>query len=67
VKIIAQAIEDKIPIILSEDESTLAKLTYRARPSDENMPRVLLLSTGFTPGRLSDSNQDELSLPKATD
>jgi predicted nucleic acid-binding protein len=64
VKILAQALEEKIPVILSEDESTLAKLARRARDLDEHMPRVLLLSAGFTPGRLANPNQDELPLPE---
>ena len=64
IKILAQALEEKIPIILSEDESTLAKLARRACDLDEHMPRVLLLSAGFTPGRLANPNQDELPLPE---
>lgn len=63
VKIIAQAIEDKISIILTEDEGTLAKLARRIRRPDEDHPHVLLLAGGFTPGRLLNPEQDELKLP----
>jgi predicted nucleic acid-binding protein len=63
VKIIAQAIEEKIAIILTEDENTLAKLVRRSQRPDEDSPRVLLLSVGFTPGRLANPDQDELPLP----
>lgn len=65
IKIIAQAIEDNIPIILTEDEGTLAKLVRRSRAPDQNTVYVLLLSEGFTPGRLLTPEQNELSfLPR---
>jgi hypothetical protein len=62
IKILAQAIEDKISIILSEDEGTLFRLAQRARHMSAEAPSVLLLTQGFTPGRLIDPDQDELSL-----
>lgn len=65
VKIIAQAVEDKFSAILSEDESTMARLCRRAYELEQAVPRVVLLSEGFTPGRLSHATQDELSLPDA--
>ncbi len=63
VKIIAQAIEDEIPVILSEDENTLAKLTRQVQRTDKGAPSVLLLADGFTPGRLATPEQDEFKLP----
>lgn len=61
-KLIAQALEDRIPIILTEDETTLARLVTRiASPGTQNL-RVLLLKSGFSPSRLLDTNQDELPL-----
>ena len=65
VKIIVQAIEDKIPIILSEDESTLARLARRAKRPDQDVPHVLLLANGFNPGQLITPDQGELKLPPA--
>lgn len=59
-KIIAQAVEDKISIILSEDEATLAKMARRVRSSVQDSPHVLRLSEGFTPGRLIKPEQDEI-------
>jgi hypothetical protein len=61
-KIIAQAIEDKLSIILSEDEGTLAKFSQRIQRSVPESPHVLLLSHGFTPGRLIKPEQDEIPL-----
>jgi predicted nucleic acid-binding protein len=61
-KIIAQAIEDKISVILTEDEGTLAKLVRRAARPDEDTPNVLLFADGFKPCRLVNPGQDELEL-----
>jgi predicted nucleic acid-binding protein len=66
VKIIAQAIEDRILIILSEDESTLARLAQRARRNGGDVVHVFLLSRGFTPGRLINPEQDEISFPSSS-
>lgn len=62
-KILAQADEENIPIILTEDRNTLSRLTERLRQHGHTSVRVLLLTEGFTPGRLENSAQDELRLP----
>jgi predicted nucleic acid-binding protein len=63
IKIIAQAAEERIGVILSEDKGTLARIASRIRIPDIETPRVILLAEGFTPERLSNADQDELSFP----
>ena len=62
-KIIAQAEEENIPVILTEDRNTLSRLVDRLRLSRQISVRVLLLTEGFTPGRLEQPAQDEFRLP----
>ena len=62
-KILAQAEEDQIPVILTEDANTLSRLATRLRQHNAISVRVLLLTEGFTPGRLENPAQDELPLP----
>jgi predicted nucleic acid-binding protein len=62
-KIIAQAEEDQIPVILTEDANTLSRLATRLREHKDVTVRVLLLKEGFTPGRLQNPEQDEFRLP----
>ena len=62
-KILAQAEEDQIPVILTEDVNTLSRFATRLRQHGDFSVRVLLLSEGFTPGRLVTPDQDELRLP----
>jgi predicted nucleic acid-binding protein len=62
-KILAQAEEENIPIILTEDRNTLSRITERLRQRGHTNVRVLLLTEGFTPGRLEQPAQDELRLP----
>ena len=62
-KIIAQAEEEKISIILAEDASTLSKIAIRLRQANTVSVRVLLLKDGFKPGKLENPDQDELTLP----
>jgi hypothetical protein len=62
-KILAQAEEEQIPVILSEDVNTLSRFANHLRQQGNCSVRVLLLSEGFTPGRLVTSAQDELRLP----
>jgi predicted nucleic acid-binding protein len=62
-KILAQAEEENIPIILTEDRNTLWRITERLRQRGHTNVRVLLLTEGFTPGRLEQPAQDELRLP----
>jgi predicted nucleic acid-binding protein len=62
-KILAQAEEEEIPVILTEDRNTLSKLTDKLRLNGQVKVRVLLLADGFKPGRLATPDQDEFSLP----
>jgi len=62
-KILAQAEEETIPIILTEDRNTLWRIAERLRQLGHTNVRVLLLAEGFTPGRLEQPSQDELRLP----
>lgn len=62
-KILAQAEEEGIPVILSEDANTLFRLTIRLRELGQASARVFLLSEGFTPGRLTTPAQGEFPLP----
>jgi predicted nucleic acid-binding protein len=61
-KIIAQAEEDQIPVILTEDASTLSRSAKRLQLCGAASVRTLLLTEGFTPGRLENPAQDELPL-----
>jgi predicted nucleic acid-binding protein len=65
-KILAQAEDDGIPVILTEDRNTLSRLTDRLRERGQVNVRVLLLSEGFTPGRIAAPAQDELRLPPSS-
>jgi len=65
-KILAQAEEDGIPVVLTEDRNTLSRLADRLRLSGHTKVRVLLLTEGFTPGRLENPAQDEFRLPPST-
>lgn len=62
-KIIAQAEEDQIPVILTEDTNTLSRLAARLHKRGVVSVRVLLLKDGFIPGRLENPDQTELTLP----
>ena len=65
-KILAQAEEDQISVILTEDANTLSRLATRLRRRSAVSVRVLLLTEGFTPGRLENPAQDEFLLPPAS-
>ena len=65
-KILAQAEDDGVPVILTEDRNTLSRLTDRLRERGQVSVRVLLLSEGFTPGRIAAPAQDELRLPPSS-
>ncbi len=65
-KILAQAEDDGIPVILTEDRNTLSRLTDRLRDRGQVSVRVLLLAEGFTPGRIAAPAQDELRLPQSS-
>lgn len=62
-KILAQAHEENIAAVLSEDRNTLFRLAERRRAGGHSAVRVLLLAEGFTPGRLENPAQDEFPLP----
>jgi len=62
-KLLAQAEEESIPVILTEDRNTLSRLAERLRQRGQVNIRVLLLTEGFTPGRLEQPAQDEFRLP----
>ena len=62
-KILAQAAEENIPIILTEDRNTLSRLAERLRTGNQTQVRVLLLADGFTPGRIGNPDQEEFKLP----
>ena len=62
-KILAQAEEERIPVILTEDRNTLSRLADRLRQRGQAHVRVLLLTEGFTPGRLETPSQEEFLLP----
>jgi predicted nucleic acid-binding protein len=62
-KILAQAEEESIPVILTEDRNTLSRLAERLRKRGLANVRVLLLTEGFTPGRFEQPAQDEFRLP----
>lgn len=62
-KIIAQAEEEQIPVIITEDANTLSRLATRLRQQNVVSVRVILLREGFTPGRLDNPDQGEMTLP----
>lgn len=62
-KIIAQAEEETISVILTEDANTLSKIVARLRQANTASVHVLLLKDGFTPGKLENPDQGELTLP----
>lgn len=65
-KIIAQCEVEGIPLILTEDENTLARIVGRLRPTGHLRLRVLLLKDGFTPGALAAPEQGEFPLSGST-
>jgi predicted nucleic acid-binding protein len=62
-KIIAQAADDKIPVILTEDENTLSRMAAALREKGVISTSVFLLKDGFQLKRSEDTTQTELSLP----
>lgn len=64
-KIIAQAEEESIPVILTEDANTLTRTVTHLRQTHSASVRALLLKDGFTPGKLENPDQGELTLPPA--
>lgn len=64
-KIIAQAEEEQISVILTEDANTLSRIVTRLHQQNAGLVRVILLAEGFTPGRLENPDQGELKIPSA--
>ncbi|MDD5138805.1 MAG: PIN domain-containing protein [Verrucomicrobiales bacterium] len=62
-KIIAQAEEEQISIILTEDTNTLARIAARLRQRNTCSVHVLLLTDGFSPGKLENPDQGEFTIP----
>jgi predicted nucleic acid-binding protein len=62
-KIIAQAHEEGISVVLTEDTNTLSKIATRLRQANASPVRALLLKDGFTPGKLENPDQDAFTLP----
>ena len=62
-KILAQAEEEGIRVVLAEDRNTLSRMADRLRQRRQLNVRVLLLTEGFTPGRLEEPDQGEFRLP----
>jgi PIN domain len=62
-KIIAQAADDKIPFILTEDENTLARMAAVLGDKLAIVTSVFLLKDGFELKRTEHATQSELGLP----
>jgi predicted nucleic acid-binding protein len=65
-KIIAQADEDQIEVILTEDANTLSRIATRLRQRNASSVRVLLLTEGFTPGKLGNPDQGEFTIRQSS-
>lgn len=63
-KIIAQAAEEKIPFILTEDENTLVRVAAGLRAKGALAVGTLLLKDGFDLGRADGLEQSYLGLPE---
>lgn len=61
-KILAQAEEEGVQVILTEDASTLSKFATRLKKAGLCQVEVVLLKEGFAPGRLDNPSQSELQL-----
>ena len=65
-KVIAQAEEERIPVVLTEDENTLTRIVARLNKPGFVSVSTILLREGFTPGRLEIPAQGELQMPAGT-
>jgi predicted nucleic acid-binding protein len=61
-KIIAQAADEKIPVILTEDESTLSRISEALRAKAAVSVSVFLLKDGFSLKRFDNPSQAELGI-----
>jgi len=66
VKLIAQAIHEAIPFILTEDAATLDKYCDRIQSAGLGKIRAITLAGGFDPRSLSGDGQQELELDDST-
>lgn len=66
-KILAQAEEEQIPVILTEDARTLFRQAERLRSVRGTSVRVLILKDGFVPGKLTNPAQVELGFAPVED
>jgi predicted nucleic acid-binding protein len=64
-KLLAQADQESIPIILTEDTNTLHKYCNRLREQGSLRIRTILLKDGFDPSGLREDGQRGLSFPTA--
>ena len=64
-KILAQAVEENIPIIMTEDGSTLAKIITRLRDKGLINVHACLLASGFAPLQLANPGSVQLELEAA--
>lgn len=62
VKLIAQAIHESIPFILTEDASTLHKYCERLKAAGQSLIRAITLADGFDPYAFREDGQRGLSL-----
>ena len=62
-KVIAQAEEEQIPVVLTEDENTLTRIVARLNKPGFVSVSSVLLKDGFTPGRLENPAQREFQMP----
>lgn len=67
VKLLAQAEEEAIAFLLTEDERTLFKYCERLRADGSLSTRAVALRSGFQPGALSASGQVDWLQNEATD
>jgi predicted nucleic acid-binding protein len=66
-KIIAQSEEEQISVILTEDANTLSRIATRLRQQNASSVRVLLLTEGFTPGKLENPDQGEFTIQPSSE
>lgn len=65
VKLIAQALHESIPFILTEDASTLHKYCERLKEAGQSQIRAIKLAEGFDPSAFREDGQRGLSLDDA--
>jgi len=65
-KVIAQAEEEQIPVVITEDANTLVRIATRLRQRGGVTVNTILLKEGFTPGRLENPAQSEFQMPSGS-